>query len=157
MKRLIGLLLAVCIVLTLTACGKKPAQEEPVPETAQPSATEEPVPETAQPSATGKPTEEALDYGNPDNWAYFALGEDPKVDVFLICPTVDTNSETNSFDLNDKLKGKFIYALELERGIFEETGRLFSPYYRQMSIKAYALSEDERENAREVALPYEAP
>ncbi len=87
----------------------------------------------------------------PDNWAYFELGEDRAVDVFLICPTVDTQSETNALDLNDKLKGNFIYALDLEKGIFEETGRLFSPYYRQMSINAYMLPETERETAKEIA------
>ena len=93
----------------------------------------------------------ALDYSVTDSWAYFEMGEDQDVDVFLICPTVDTRSETNAFDLNDKLKGNFIYALDLEKGIFEETGRLFSPYYRQMSINAYTLPEAEREKARQVA------
>lgn len=93
----------------------------------------------------------ALDYGASDNWAYFETGEDRSADVFLICPTVDTRSETNSFDLNDKLKSKFIYALDLEKGIFEESGRLFSPYYRQMSINAYTLPEAEREKAKQVA------
>ena len=93
----------------------------------------------------------ALDYGMTDNWAYFELGEDRDVDVFLICPTVDTKSETNAFDLNDKLKGKFLYALDLEKGIYEETGRLFSPYYRQMSINAYDLPEAEREKAGQIA------
>ena len=95
--------------------------------------------------------QDMLDYSAPDNWAYFETGEDREADVFLICPTVDTRSETNSFDLNDKLKGNFIYALDLERGIFEDTGRLFSPYYRQMSIGAYTLPEDEREKAKETA------
>ncbi len=152
MKKPICLLLAVCIVLTLAACGKKPAQEETAPEaTAQPSTASEPAPETAQPSAAEEPPQDALDYGDPDNWAYFEPNEDHEVDVFLICPTVDTRSETNSFDLNDKLKGRFIYALDLERGIFDETGRLFSPYYRQMSINAYSLSEDERGKARDIA------
>ena len=92
-----------------------------------------------------------LDYSASDNWAYFEADKDREVDVFIICPTVDTRSETNSFDLNDKLKGNFIYALDLERGIFEETGRLFSPYYRQMSINAYTLPEAEREEAKEIA------
>ncbi len=152
MKKPICLLLAVCIVLTLAACGKKPAQEETAPEaTAQPSTASEPAPETAQPSAAEEPPQDALDYGDPDNWAYFEPNEDHEVDVFLICPTVDTRSETNSFDLNDKLKGRFIYALDLERGIFDETGRLFSPYYRQMSINAYSLPEDERGKARDIA------
>ena len=70
----------------------------------------------------------APDYGLAESWAYFALGEDTGVDVFLICPTVDTRSERNSFDLNDKLKGRFGSALDMEKGIYEDAGRLYSPY-----------------------------
>ena len=152
MKKLICLLLAVCMALSLAACGKKPRQEEIAPEaTAQPTAESESAPESAQPPAVEESVQDALDYGDPDNWAYFEPGEDRSVDVFLICPTVDTRSETNSFDLNDKLKGNFIYALDLERGIFDQTGRLFSPYYRQMSINAYTLPEAERVKARDIA------
>ena len=95
--------------------------------------------------------EGAPDYAEAESWAYFALGEDTGVDVFLICPTVDTRSETNSFDLNEKLKGKFVSALDMEKGIYEEAGRLYSPYYRQMSMNAYKLSEEARAEAREIA------
>ena len=114
-------------------------------------AAEQYVPVDVPPSETESPNKSALDYSVTDSWAYFELGEDRDADVFLICPTVDTRSETNSFDLNDKLKGNFIYALDLEKGIYEETGRLFSPYYRQMSINAYNLPEAEREKAKQIA------
>ncbi|MBP5781095.1 MAG: DUF3089 domain-containing protein [Clostridia bacterium] len=107
--------------------------------------------EPSQTSETENPMPESLDYSSAENWAYLELDEDRAVDVFLICPTVDTRSEANAFDLNDKLKGKFINALDMERGIFDETGRMFSPYYRQMSINAYTLTEAERENARKIA------
>ena len=93
----------------------------------------------------------APDYGSMESWAYFALGEDTGVDIFLVCPTVDTRSETNSFDLNEKLKSKFVNALDMEKGIYAEAGRLFSPYYRQMSMNAYKLSEDARAQAQEIA------
>ena len=91
------------------------------------------------------------DYGAGESWAYFALGEDTGVDVFLICPTVDTRSETNSFDLNEKLKRNFLYALDLEKGIYQDAGRLYSPFYRQMSMNAYRLPEEERAEAQKVA------
>ena len=67
---------------------------------------------------------EVLDYALPENWAYYELGEDKPVDVFLICPTVDTRSPTNAFDLNEKIKGRFVGALDGEKGIYEETGRI---------------------------------
>ena len=114
-------------------------------------AAEQYVPVDVQPSETESPDQSALDYSVTDNWAYFEMGEDRDADVFLICPTVDTRSETNSFDLNDKLKGRFINALDQEKGIYEETGRLFSPYYRQMSLNAWNLPETEREKARQIA------
>jgi len=90
---------------------------------------------------------QALDYGDRTNWAYFELGEDKAADVFLICPTVDTRSYANALDLNDKLKANFVNALDMEKGIYADTGRLFSPYYRQMSINAYELTEAERKQA----------
>ncbi len=93
----------------------------------------------------------APDYADSASWAYYGMGEDTGVDIFLICPTVDTRSETNSFDLNDKLKSKFVNALDMEKGIYEDTGRLFSPYYRQMSMNAYKLAEERRAAAFETA------
>ena len=72
-------------------------------------------------------TGEMPDYADPDSWAYFELGEDTGVDIFLICPVVDTRSERNAFDLNEKLRSRFVNALDMEKGIYEETGRLFSP------------------------------
>ena len=101
--------------------------------------------------AAETPAGEKLDYGDGSSWAYFALGEDTGIDVFLVCPTVDTRSETNSFDLNDKLKGRFVSALDMEKGIYEEAGRLYSPYYRQMSINAYRLPQEEQAQAEAVA------
>ena len=139
MKRMLCLLLAAYMMLTLAACGNKPAPEETVPEN------------TALSGTTEASTLDALDYSAPENWAYFELGEDKETDVFLICPTVDTQSETNSFDINETLKAQFLYALDLEKGIYEDVGRLFSPYYRQMSMNAYKLSEEERSQAREIA------
>lgn len=102
-------------------------------------------------TACGIGGRKALDYSNPENWAYFEDGADKPVDVFLICPTVDTKSETNSFDLNEKLKSNFVNALDMERGIYEDSGRLFSPYYTQMSIKAYELTGKDYEKAKATA------
>ena len=92
-----------------------------------------------------------LDYGDPAMWPYFAMGDHRDADVFLICPTVDTRSETNSFDLNDKLKARFISTLDGLKGLFDETGRLYSPYYRQMSVPACGLSADAQEKALAIA------
>lgn len=166
MRKRIWIVLLIVLIVALAAIGialwinaQKKADTATVPSalpinTELTQATAEPAP-TAEPDPTEKPSvvpeAEAPDYNDPDAWAYFALGEDKDVDVFIICPTVDTKSESNSFDLNEKLKSRFIYALDLEKGIFEETGRLYSPYYRQMSINAYRFGESEREKAKAVA------
>ena len=113
------------------------------------AATEPPQTEETTPAPTAEPA--GPDYGDPASWAYFALGEDKDVDVFLVCPLVDTRSERNAYDLNDKLKGRFVSALDMEKGIYEDVGRLYSPYYRQMSAGAYRLPEAEREKTKAVA------
>ena len=143
---------------TATAAPSAPATATEPPQTAEPKAEPAPAtatepPQTAEPKAEPAPTEEPAgpDYGDPASWAYFALGEEKDVDVFLICPLVDTRSERNAYDLNEKLKGRFVNALDMEKGIYEEAGRLYSPYYRQMSLNAYRLPEAEREKAKAVA------
>ena len=138
-----------------TEAPKATAEPKPVA-TAESAPTAEPEPTvTPEPTATPAPAATAEsagpDYDDPASWAYFALGEDQDVDVFLVCPTVDTRSERNSFDLNEKLKGRFVSALDMEKGIFEDAGRLYSPYYRQMSINAYRLPEADRAETRAVA------
>lgn len=89
----------------------------------------------------------ALDYGDPENWAYFREGWDRDADVFLICPVVDIESYANALELSDGLKAAFLYALDLEKGIYAGSGRLFSPYYRQMSLNAYFLAPEQRARA----------
>ncbi len=179
-NKILPLLLAAIMITALAGCGKKAPEQTtaaPAPETTAATAatqapettkapettvpeTAEPVPEsTAAPETTAAETVpetaeaplEALDYSLPENWAYYSVGDNKPVDVFLICPTVDTRSERNALDLNEKLKARFVNALDMERGIYEESARMFSPYYRQMSINAYRLPAEEREAARQIA------
>ena len=145
---LIVALLAAAVIIGVCLKNKGTAVEAVPSTTEAPQATAEPTAEP-EPAATAEPA--APDYDDPTSWAYFALGEDRGVDVFLVCPTVDTRSERNSYDLNEKLKGKFVNALDMEKGIFEDAGRLYSPYYRQMSINVYRLPEADRVGAKAVA------
>ncbi|MBQ8136682.1 MAG: DUF3089 domain-containing protein [Clostridia bacterium] len=87
----------------------------------------------------------APDYAQEENWAYYAIGADMDVDLFLICPTVDVNDEYN-MSLDDKAtRESFVGALNMERGIYEESARMYAPYYRQAAMKVYGLEEAERE------------
>lgn len=84
----------------------------------------------------------AADYADPENWAYYCVGEGKDADVFLVCPTVDVKDEYNMSLDDEKTKAAFLGALNMERGIYEDCGRLFAPYYRQAAMKAYSLDVD---------------
>lgn len=109
----------------------------------------------AEPAAKQEQVEvltEALDYSLAENWSLFAEGGAEKpADVFWIAPLVDTRSYANSIDLNDKLKARFDAALLAQRGIYEGACRIYSPYYRQVSLNGYLLEGGEAEQARKNA------
>ena len=97
-------------------------------------------------------TSASVDYSSADNWVYFGVGDDKDVDLFLVCPTVDTlDEEFMSLD-NDVMKGYFAGALEMERGIYEESTRMYAPYYRQVAMNGYEQDLTERE--RRLAIAY---
>lgn len=87
----------------------------------------------------------APDYALKENWAYYAEGEDRPADVFLICPTVDMNDEYNMSMDDADTRASFLGALNMERGLYEDSARLFAPYYRQAAMKVYSLDAAARE------------
>ncbi len=109
------------------------------------------LPVFAEPERNVPAFTKPLDYSDAANWAYFGQGEDKPADLFIVCPTVDTRSYANSEDLNEKLKGRFVSALDDEKGIYSDVCRLYSPYYRQMSIGAYTLGAEDFEKAKDNA------
>ncbi|MBR1861453.1 MAG: DUF3089 domain-containing protein [Lachnospiraceae bacterium] len=86
--------------------------------------------------------EKGTDYSDMNNWAYFALGEEKEADLFLVCPTVDMKDEYNMSLDDSETKASFLGALNMERGIYEETTRMYAPYYRQAAMKVYGLERD---------------
>nr|MCR4908909.1 DUF3089 domain-containing protein [Lachnospiraceae bacterium] len=93
------------------------------------------------------------DYSDKENWAYYNEGDEAEkdADLFLICPTVDVNDEFNMSLDDTETKAKFLGALNMERGIYEENTRMFAPYYRQGAMKIYSLTPEEREPYLEYA------
>ena len=91
------------------------------------------------------------DYTQPENWAYYRQGDGKDADLFLLCPTVDTRDEMNMSLSDEELRQNFCRALEMERGIYEDAARMYAPYYRQASMKAYSLEPDAREPYLEIA------
>ncbi|MBQ6535466.1 MAG: DUF3089 domain-containing protein [Firmicutes bacterium] len=92
-----------------------------------------------------------IDYSIPENWAYFALGDHKAADLFLICPTVDMRDEYNMSLEDTETKANFLGALNMERGLYEDSARMFAPYYRQAAMKVYSLEPGEREPYLELA------
>lgn len=95
--------------------------------------------------------QDALDYADAENWAYYGIGEDKDADLFLICPTVDMNDEFNMSMDDEETKASFLGALNMERGIYEDSTRMYAPYYRQAAMKVYSLDRTEWEQYMELA------
>ncbi len=161
-KKWIGAFSAVIIFcLVLAGCGGRGGQE-PVPaseeaeedmseedmseaDTSEDAAEEEGyVPDSEMPEDEIDPSQE-VDYSDQANWAYFGIGEDKEADLFLICPTVDTKSEGLMSLSNEKTRASFLGALNMERGIYEDSARMFAPYYRQAAMPVYSMEEEERD------------
>ena len=87
----------------------------------------------------------ATDYADAANWAYYADGENKDADLFLVCPTVDMNDEFNMALDDADTKANFLGALNMERGIYADSTRMFAPYYRQAAMKVYGLDRAEWE------------
>ena len=92
-----------------------------------------------------------VDYSDEANWVYFGTGEDKAADLFLICPTVDNNDEYNMSLDDEKTKQNFTGALNMERGIYEDSTRMYAPFYKQAAMKVYDLDSDEREQYMQIA------
>ncbi|MGN1318813.1 MAG: DUF3089 domain-containing protein, partial [Lachnospirales bacterium] len=97
--------------------------------------------------------ENSLKYDSEDMWAYCDANGDKYFDCFLICPTVyfgDENNYNMSID-DSKTKESFLGALNMEKGIYDLSCNMFSPYYRQASLSAYKIAGNESEKYFDIA------
>ena len=90
-------------------------------------------------------------YADEANWAYYGIGDGKDADLFLICPTVDMNDEFNMSLDDEETRASFTGALNMERGIYEDSARMYAPFYRQAAMKVYGLSREEWEPYMEIA------
>lgn len=154
----------VAAIMTVGCAGQsakpasEPAAEEPQAQAeaeaieepqAHPEAqaAEEPAAETKEEAAEA--TASAVDYSDQSNWVYYGIGEDKDVDLFLVCPTVDTLDEENMSLENEVMKKYFEGALNMERGIYEDSARMYAPYYRQAAMNSYTQEAAERDRRLE--------
>ena len=150
--------LSALLILAAALFSRKPAPVSVADTTpqAEPTSQPEPTPQAEatahpEPTAAAEPSVLSVDYSAEENWAYYALGEDKTADLFLICPTVDTQDEFNMSMEDSKTKESFVGALNMERGIYEDSTRMFAPYYRQGAMKIYSLEAEEREQYLQLA------
>lgn len=96
---------------------------------------------------------QSTDYASADSWAYNGLNPGQPADLFLICPTVDMgqNGNLNMAMTDEATKASFLGALNMERGIYEDSLTLYAPYYRQAAFPVYALTPAEAEPAMLIA------
>ena len=150
--------LSALLILGAALFSRKPAPVSVADTTpqAEPTSQPEPTPQAEatahpEPTAAAEPSVLSVDYSAEENWAYYALGEEKTADLFLICPTVDTQDEFNMSMEDSKTKESFVGALNMERGIYEDSTRMFAPYYRQGAMKIYSLEAEEREQYLQLA------
>lgn len=85
------------------------------------------------------------DYNDGGSWAYWRVGEGKAADLFIICPTVDlgTDGHSNMSLADEQTKANFVGALNMQRGIYDASCRMYAPYYRQATLADYSLSAQE--------------
>ena len=139
--------LVVLMLLALLCACTQP--QEQMPEQTQ-EQTQEHTQEQTQ-EQTQKP--DTPDYSQTANWAYYAEGEGKQADLFLICPTVDMgkNGNYNMSMEDEEIKQSFVGALNMERGIYEDSATMYAPYYRQMTFPVYSMTEAEMQPYLEIA------
>ena len=88
-----------------------------------------------------------------ENWAYYAEGTGKAADMFLICPTVDMGEDgADNMSMDDEeVKEYFLGALNMERGIYDESAVLYAPYYRQMTFPVYEMNEEQMKPYLDIA------
>ena len=96
---------------------------------------------------------DTVDYSKSENWAYYGIGEGKDADLFLICPTVDMgkNENYNMSMEDEEMKESFVGALNMERGIYEDSATMYAPYYRQMTFPVYSMTDEEMKPYLEIA------
>ncbi|MCR5108265.1 MAG: DUF3089 domain-containing protein [Lachnospiraceae bacterium] len=82
-----------------------------------------------------------LDYSVSDNWLYDGVNPENEVDVFIVAPTVDTKSRNNSI-ITSEYKKRFTNAMNQQKALYEETARVYAPFYRQASMNVYSMTDE---------------
>lgn len=96
-------------------------------------------------------SKDSIDYSNVANWAFYPQSLQNDVDVFFIAPTSGNDSSFYMHMDDAGYKAAFVGATAMEKGIYDTKADFYAPFYRQVSLECYELSELEREKYLELA------
>ena len=93
------------------------------------------------------------DYKKAENWAFKPTQATKPVDVFFLAPAVYRGKKGSyNMSLKDKeTKQKFVGAINMEKGIYDQVGDIYAPYYSSVALAAYELPTDKRQKYTEKA------
>ncbi len=81
---------------------------------------------------------------NMTDWLLKQTLSSASADVFAVPPTVGLNPRAENNDPGDPSIRKFFrMAMDMQRGIYEPSCRVFAPFYRQVTVPVYGLDETE--------------
>lgn len=84
------------------------------------------------------------DYSQAESWAYLETQVDKPTDVFLVAPTSEFSKQPINVNIhNEKFRKGFKGSLNMERGIYDTSARMFAPYYQQANMQCYYLPDKE--------------
>lgn len=88
-----------------------------------------------------------INYADKANWAQLDVEKDKPVDVFFIYPTVEMGRDGTLIASvkSENYKFRSRRAINMERGLYEDVGRMYIPYYRQAAFTIYSKSLAEQE------------
>ena len=135
----------ICVALA-PGCGARPAESSLENQVEQGASSRQSGPVEMEQEKTSSYTDIAM-------WAYWAEGEDKEVDCFLVCPTVFFGKDgVYNMALDDeKTLQSFVGALNMEMGIYEESCRMFAPFYRQAGMNVFTLEDAQAQPYFELA------
>lgn len=89
------------------------------------------------------PLPEKPNYGATENWSLMGKGEDKKVDVFYIHPTMYNQGRSWLADVSDKKINHEVdlWPIRHQASVFFDIGRVFAPRYRQAHYRVFVLGE----------------
>ena len=89
---------------------------------------------------------------NMTEWIYKETGKDKPCDIFIAAPTVGLETKYGNNNIHDpQIRHFFKMALDMEKGIFEDSCCMFAPYYRQATMPVFYLDDDNQKPFNRIA------